>query len=116
MSSLRGRTSNSRNFTTYTDKENYFLVDSRYEIVRVLGKGSYGVVCSAVDTKSRGSGLESKVAIKKITKIFHREVLLVRAIRELKFMKFFKGHKNVCTIAMIVKRDTKKQTNKETDP
>lgn len=100
MASLRGKNGYFESCSTYTDKENYFLVDSRYEIIRVLGKGSYGVVCSAIDTKSLSTGLEHKIAIKKVTKIFSKDILLVRAIRELKFMKFFKGHKNVCKIPL----------------
>ncbi|KAI5954278.1 hypothetical protein KGF54_002053 [Candida jiufengensis] len=98
MASLRGRNGYFESCSTYTDKENYFLVDSRYEIVRILGKGSYGVVCSAIDTKSLSTGLEHKIAIKKVTKIFTKDILLVRAIRELKFMKFFKGHRNIATL------------------
>ncbi|CAK9436750.1 uncharacterized protein LODBEIA_P12720 [Lodderomyces beijingensis] len=98
MASLRGKNGYFQSCSTYTDKENYFLVDSRYEIIRVLGKGSYGVVCSAVDTKSLSTGIEHKIAIKKVTKIFSKDILLVRAIRELKFMKFFKGHKNIATL------------------
>ncbi|KAI5963842.1 hypothetical protein KGF57_001217 [Candida theae] len=98
MASLRGKHGYFESCSTYTDKENYFLVDSRYEIIRVLGKGSYGVVCSAVDTKSLSTGLEHKLAIKKVTKIFTKDILLVRAIRELKFMKFFKGHKNIASL------------------
>ena len=38
---------------------------SRFEIHEVIGKGSYGVVCSAVDTQTR-----EKVAIKKINDVF----------------------------------------------
>ena len=96
MASIKSKTTNLKSCSTYTDNENHFLVDSRYEIVRVLGKGSYGVVCSAIDTKSSSSGMEHKIAIKKVTKIFNKDILLIRAIRELKFMMFFRGHKNVC--------------------
>ncbi|CAI5757261.1 unnamed protein product [Candida verbasci] len=100
MASIKTNKSNSylKSCSTYTDNENHFLVDSRYEIIRILGKGSYGVVCSAIDTKSINSGIEHKIAIKKVTKIFNKEILLIRAIRELKLMKFFKGHKNIANL------------------
>lgn len=38
------------------------------------------------------------VAIKKVTNIFQKEILLKRAIRELKFMNFFQGHKNIVNL------------------
>ena len=88
MATLKNKNNHLKACSTYTDNENHFLVDSRYEIVRVLGKGSYGVVCSAIDTKSSVSAMEHKIAIKKVTKIFNKDILLIRAIRELKFMMF----------------------------
>jgi mitogen-activated protein kinase len=78
------------NRTTYEHAN--FLVNSRYKIEHVLGKGSYGTVCSAIDTKSKD---KPSIAIKKVCNIFNKEVLLKRAIRELKLMEFFKGHKNI---------------------
>lgn len=69
-----------------------FLIDCRYNVLQVLGKGSYGTVCSAIDLKCKD---KSMLAIKKISNIFSKEVLLKRAIRELKLMEFFKGHKNI---------------------
>lgn len=45
-------------FTEYGDA-------NRYQILEVIGKGSYGVVCAAIDTHTG-----EKVAIKKITDIF----------------------------------------------
>ncbi|EGW32651.1 mitogen-activated protein kinase [Spathaspora passalidarum NRRL Y-27907] len=98
MSSVKNRNGYMMSCSTYTDNENHFLVDSRYEIIKVLGKGSYGVVCLAIDAKSLNSGHEHKIAIKKVTKIFNKDILLIRAIRELKFMKFFRGHKNISTL------------------
>lgn len=72
-----------------------FYVDSRYQIVNMLGKGSYGTVCSAVNLKAKG---KPSVAIKKVCNIFNREVLLKRALRELKLMAFFRGHKNIVNL------------------
>jgi len=76
--------------------EAQFYIDSKYQIQEVLGKGSYGTVCSAVDF----SKVERPVsmAIKKVSNIFNKEILLKRAVRELKLMRFFKGHRNVRAI------------------
>lgn len=69
-----------------------FYIPKRYTILSVLGRGSYGVVCKAIDTKSRQP---VPIAVKKITRVLSKEVLLKRAIRELKLMRFFRGHPNV---------------------
>lgn len=73
-----------------------FLVDSRYKILRTLGKGSYGTVCHAIDTKPVKMGQKAvPMAIKKISNIFEQNELLKRSLRELMIMKHFMGHKNV---------------------
>ncbi|KAG7699577.1 hypothetical protein KL930_001791 [Ogataea haglerorum] len=76
------------------EKANFYL-DSRYHIISVLGKGSYGTVCSAVDMQSKD---KVSIAIKKVSNIFNKEVLLKRAVRELKLMSYFKGHKNIINL------------------
>lgn len=73
-----------------------FYVHKRYEIQEILGKGSYGVVCLAIDTSAHGSE-PVRLAVKKVCRILRKEVLLRRAIREFRMMKFFRGHRNVCT-------------------
>ncbi|GAA5908130.1 hypothetical protein JCM6882_005949 [Rhodosporidiobolus microsporus] len=67
-----------------------FLVDENYEFVKELGQGAYGVVCSA---RNRITG--DNVAIKKVTKVFHKKILTKRALRELKLLHHFRGHKNI---------------------
>lgn len=67
-----------------------FLVDSTFEYVKELGQGAYGVVCSA---KSKVTG--ESVAIKKVTKVFHKKILTKRALRELKLLHHFRNHKNI---------------------
>lgn len=80
-------------------KANFYL-HSRFEIKDVLGKGSYGVVCLAVDTKS-ASSLPVLLAIKKVKSILDRAVLLKRAIRELRLMRHLRGHRNVCSLMIF---------------
>lgn len=73
-----------------------FSLPGRYEVIQVLGKGSYGTVCSVRDRFNPENPYN--IAVKKITNIFYREILLKRAIRELKFMNYFKGHKNIVSL------------------
>ncbi|KAI9629452.1 hypothetical protein KEM48_012921 [Puccinia striiformis f. sp. tritici PST-130] len=67
-----------------------FFVDEDYEFVKELGQGAYGIVCSAKNKKTGKS-----VAIKKVTKIFTKKILTKRALRELKLLHHFRGHKNI---------------------
>lgn len=76
-------------------KDANFSINSRYQIQSILGKGSYGTVCSAIDTRSSNGEETLQLAIKKVSSIFKREVLMKRAVRELKLMRHFKGHRNV---------------------
>ena len=70
-----------------------FIVDKRFELIRGLGQGAYGVVCSARCTEN-GEG-EDKVAIKKVTNVFSKKILCKRALREIKLLAHFRGHKNI---------------------
>ncbi|KAI8802141.1 kinase-like domain-containing protein [Cladochytrium replicatum] len=61
----------------------------KYQQVRELGQGAYGVVSSA---KCLETGQE--VAIKKVQKVFEKSILAKRALREIKLLKHFNGHEN----------------------
>ncbi len=69
-----------------------FEVPARYQLVRPIGKGAYGVVCSAVD---RHTGEE--VAIKKIAGIVDNATDCRRTLREMRLMRHFE-HENVISI------------------
>jgi len=58
---------------------------NRYTIKEVIGKGSYGVVCSAVDNFT-----QEKVAIKKITNVFEHVSDATRILREIKLLRLLK--------------------------
>ncbi|CAL5198779.1 unnamed protein product [Lathyrus oleraceus] len=69
---------------------------SRYMIEEVIGKGSYGVVCSAYDTHTG-----EKVAIKKITDIFEHVSDATRILREIKLLRLLR-HPDIVDIKHIL--------------
>lgn len=69
---------------------------SRYRIEEVIGKGSYGVVCSALDTHTG-----EKVAIKKINDIFEHVSDATRILREIKLLRLLR-HPDIVEIKHIL--------------
>ncbi|KAL6536058.1 Mitogen-activated protein kinase 10 [Orobanche hederae] len=69
---------------------------SRYKILEVIGKGSYGVVCSAIDTHTG-----EKVAIKKIHDIFEHISDAARILREIKLLRLLR-HPDIVEIKHIM--------------
>ncbi|XP_047338076.1 mitogen-activated protein kinase 9-like [Impatiens glandulifera] len=58
---------------------------NRYQILEVVGKGSYGVVASAVDTHTG-----ERVAIKKINDVFEHVSDATRILREIKLLRLLR--------------------------
>ncbi|GAB2229851.1 hypothetical protein Droror1_Dr00014107 [Drosera rotundifolia] len=81
-------------------KEPEFFTDygdaSRYKILEVIGKGSYGVVCAAIDTHTG-----EKVAIKKINDIFEHISDAIRILREIKLLRLLR-HPDIVEIKRIM--------------
>ncbi|XP_057446938.1 mitogen-activated protein kinase 9-like [Lotus japonicus] len=69
---------------------------SRYQVHEVVGKGSYGVVVSAVDTRTG-----EKVAIKKIHDVFEHVSDATRILREVKLLRLLK-HPDIVEIKHIM--------------
>ncbi|CAM8902996.1 unnamed protein product [Rhodiola kirilowii] len=69
---------------------------NRYKVEEVIGKGSYGVVCSAYDTH-----LGEKVAIKKINDIFEHVSDATRILREIKLLRLLR-HPDIVEIKHIL--------------
>ncbi|KAJ4968261.1 hypothetical protein NE237_014962 [Protea cynaroides] len=69
---------------------------NRYKIEEVIGKGSYGVVCSAYDTHTG-----EKVAIKKINDIFEHVSDATRILREIKLLRLLR-HPDIVEIKHIL--------------
>ncbi|KAL8725856.1 MAG: hypothetical protein Q9166_007102 [cf. Caloplaca sp. 2 TL-2023] len=77
-----------------------FIVDERYNVTKELGQGAYGIVCAATNNQS-GEG----VAIKKVTNVFSKKILAKRALREIKLLQHFRGHRNItCLYDMDIPR------------
>ncbi|KAL7495536.1 hypothetical protein ACHAWT_007232 [Skeletonema menzelii] len=98
-----------------TDFDNWD-VGSRYELKRILGRGSYGEVAQAVDLQPAVSQRTSPeaslphnnyhphrnsayVAVKKISKAFDQEVDAIRLFREMHILRRLRGHE--CVIQLI---------------
>ncbi|KAK4741733.1 hypothetical protein SAY87_025321 [Trapa incisa] len=69
---------------------------NRFRIQEVIGKGSYGVVCSAIDTHTG-----EKVAIKKIHDIFENISDAARILREIKLLRLLR-HPDIVEIKHIM--------------
>ena len=74
-----------------------FVVDDKFEYIKQIGHGAYGVVCSAYDHKSK-----TKIAIKKVPKAFEDLIDAKRIVREIKLLKFF-DHENVIALVDVQK-------------
>lgn len=73
-----------------------FEVNSRYKPVKPIGKGAYGLVCSAQD-KLR----QENVAIKKIPKVVDDLVDGKRVLREIRLMRFCE-HENIASVRDVL--------------
>ncbi|MBA0768668.1 hypothetical protein Gotri_017453, partial [Gossypium trilobum] len=80
--------------------ENDFFTEygegSQYQIQEIIGKGSYGVVASAVDTHTG-----EKVAIKKINDVFEHVSDATRILREIKLLRLLR-HPDIVEIKHIM--------------
>ncbi|XP_071723378.1 mitogen-activated protein kinase 16-like isoform X1 [Rutidosis leptorrhynchoides] len=85
-----------RRKTTDIDFFTEYGEGSRYKVEEVIGKGSYGVVCSAYDTHTG-----EKVAIKKINDIFEHVSDATRILREIKLLRLLR-HPDIVEIKHIL--------------
>lgn len=76
-------------------------MDKRYTDMKEVGKGSYGVVCSALDSTSG-----SKVAIKKITPMAEHSMDAVHVLREIRLMRHMGRHENIISLVDLSVRES----------
>ncbi len=79
-----------------------FIIDEKYQPIKAIGKGAYGVVCSA---KNLVTG--EKVAIKKIGNAFENLTDARRTLREIKLLRHLR-HENIIAV-----KDVQKPPNKD---
>ena len=72
-------------------------VGERYELVRMLGRGSYGEVAQARDTLTK-----ELVAINRITSAFEQEVDAIRLYREIHILRQLRGHECIINLIDVV--------------
>jgi serine/threonine protein kinase len=72
-----------------------FSIDPKYDLTnsRILGRGSYGVVTTAIDTETN-----QKMAIKRIRPYANDEWDARHTLREIRLLKLLGPHPNVCKI------------------
>lgn len=77
-----------------------WAVSDRYELVRILGRGSYGEVAQAVDLQAGRP--DAYVAIKRIQSPFDQQVDAVRLYREVHILRRMRGHECIIQLLDVV--------------
>lgn len=80
---------------------NLFEVDAKYNPIKPIGKGAYGIVCSA-----RNADNDEKIAIKKIGNAFDNVIDARRVLREIKLLRHM-SHENIIAIKDIMRPPNK---------
>lgn len=70
-------------------------VPSHYQVLDIIGRGAYGIVCSALNTETG-----EPVAIKKVSRLFEDPVDSKRVLREILLLSFL-SHPNVLSLKDI---------------
>ncbi|RMX68599.1 hypothetical protein DD238_003385 [Peronospora effusa] len=70
-----------------------FNVDSKYQPIRAIGQGSYGVVCSVRNTETN-----EKLAIKKIMPMADDEWDATHTLREIRLLRWLGVHENIVSL------------------
>ena len=86
-----------KNKHSFTIAGSEFIIDERYEYVKQIGVGAYGVVISCYDKKTNHN-----VAIKKVGNAFEDLIDAKRIVREIKLLRYFK-HDNIVSLIDIQK-------------
>jgi len=82
---------------SFTIAGSEFIIDERYEYIKQIGVGAYGVVISCYDKKTNRN-----VAIKKVGNAFEDLIDAKRIVREIKLLRYFQ-HDNIVSLIDIQK-------------
>lgn len=77
-----------------------FTLDTNYTDLKILGKGSYGVVVSAYSEK-----LQKKIAIKKVTPVAKHIIDAKHVLREIKLIRHMGKHENIISLEDLMYRE-----------
>lgn len=94
-------TKSTRAATTMKDDFSEWAVGERYQMLRMLGRGSYGEVAQAKDLWTNNF-----VAIKRITSAFDQEVDAIRLYREMHILRGLRGHDCIIQLLNVVQPPT----------
>ncbi|RRT48213.1 hypothetical protein BHE74_00031793 [Ensete ventricosum] len=90
LESVQATPSHGGRFVQYNIFGNIFEVISKYQPpIMPIGKGAYGIVCSALNSET-----QEQVAIKKIANAFDNKIDAKRTLREIKLLRHL-DHENV---------------------
>jgi mitogen-activated protein kinase 1/3 len=84
-------------------RKNLFELDLKYVPIKAIGKGAYGVVCSA-----RNTDTGEKCAIKKITNAFDNVTDARRTLREIKLLRHL-SHENIICVKDIMPPNSRQE-------
>ncbi|WVQ74162.1 hypothetical protein IAR50_003755 [Cryptococcus sp. DSM 104548] len=79
-----------RDYRSITVFDHPFHIPNRFNLLRSLGKGAYGLVINVQDTYT-----DTTLAVKCITRVFDKVILAKRALREITLLRHFWGHENL---------------------
>ena len=81
--------------------QSIFAIDRKYTDLLAIGQGSYGVVCSAIDSSTK-----RKVAIKKISPMCKHIEDSKHVLREIRLMRYLGVHENIVKLEDLHVRES----------
>ncbi|KAG8391869.1 hypothetical protein BUALT_Bualt01G0231800 [Buddleja alternifolia] len=92
-------------YTQYNAYGHLFEVSRKYNPLRLVGRGVYGIICAAVNSDTR-----EEVAIKKIGNAFDNRIEAKRTLREIKLLLHMR-HDNVIALKDVIRPPQKENFN-----
>jgi mitogen-activated protein kinase 15 len=73
----------------------------KYEIIKIIGKGAYGIVWKVIDRKTRQT-----LALKKVFDAFQNATDAQRTYREVIFLSELGRHENIVHLVNVIRADS----------